>query len=155
MRVLAIDPGTNSLGWAILSGMDDIIGLEDYGALQFDDGDLFLTKMNSIYAFTSNALQNSGCNLLMLEKTWRIDRNSLALVAAIKIIKEVAELVDDIDTRQALAVSVRKQFGCGARKSDVAKENTKRYVMKEFGVPGDMVSDVYDAILLGLYAFKT
>jgi len=153
-RVLALDPGTTSMGWALLSDEADEVELIDFGALRFEGSEPLIEKLNSIYMLVIKLIQSSACDYLICEKTWRVDRNSLALVAAIKVIKEIVEMTD-IDSSQALAVSVRKQFGCGARDSATAKAKTQAYVVNTFGISNDLVSDVYDAVLLGYYALQT
>lgn len=156
MKVLAIDPSTTSLGWAVLRQEDeeDII-LEDFNALQFDDSETLLSRLNSIYSlFFKIVSDHPDITDLMLEKTFKVDRGTIALATAIKIIRETAESVIDLNVHQENAMRVRAYFKCGARKSEVAKEKVKEYVLGTFIISDTLVSDAYDAIILGMYCLE-
>lgn len=152
MKVVAIDPGTNSLGWCVL----DKEMLYDYGVLQFNDRDPLLDRLNMIYTQFHRILSDyPDCQIFALEKSFSVDRGSLALVVAIRVLKEVAQLVEGLVTVQALAVSVRKHFGVGARNKDIAKERMKQRMIKYWQLEDDLEYDVYDAVGLGTWAVET
>ena len=153
MRIVAIDPGTNFLGWSVLEGEGSTLTLVDCGVLQLNDSDSLIDRLNKVYFHTYRVLSEYPSNILALEKTWKVDRGSLALVVAIRVIKEAAELVEGLKVVQNNAVSVRAAYGLGARDSQRAKENVKKFILGFYDVDATLPYDVFDSILLGIWAF--
>jgi len=151
--IVSIDPGTTICGYAALE-LDDEgnITLLDSGYIQFDDGGGLLQRLNRLYNTLIDLVSRHSANYVMIEKTFKVDRGSLALAVAIKILREVVDILDDVELFQENAMRVRKHFGVGARTSEVAKEKVKQFVLKNFDLDDDLPNDVYDAILLGWYA---
>lgn len=151
--VVAIDPGTVICGYSCLSYDEDSgdILLEDSGYVQLSDSDSLLDKLNCLYTTLISLVSTHQPQYVMLEKTFRVDRGSLALVVAIKILKETCEIVEGLKVVQENAMRVRKHFGVGARDSATAKEKVKKFVLEHFELDDDLPNDVYDAVLLGYY----
>jgi len=152
MIVVSIDPGTTVCGYAALMLDDEgFITLLDSGCIQFDDGGSLLEKLNRLYNTLISLVSRHSAKCVMIEKTFKVDRGSLALVVAIKILKEVVDTLEDVELFQENAMRVRKHFGVGARSSEAAKEKVKQFILKNFEIDDDLPNDVYDAILLGYY----
>lgn len=152
MKVLAIDPGSRSCGYAVINDNE----LITYGALQIEADDTLLNKLNKLYSFFFKLLSDHpDCDTFAVEKTFKVDRNTLILATAIRMFKETAGLVEGLTVYQENAMRVRKHFHVGARDSATAKEKVKAYIIEEFGLEDNLPYDAYDAVLLGLYFLET
>jgi len=149
--ILAIDPGTTTLGYAVLTLKGEDVNLIDSGSVEFEGCDTILHKLNRIYGTVIDLLSEHQPEYVMLERTFKVDRGSVPLVVAIKLIKEVIDLLKDVKLVQENAMTVRAYHGVGARDSATAKERVKKLVIEIFDLDDDLPYDVYDAVLLGYY----
>jgi len=65
--ILGVDPGTNILGYAILSVEGDELGVQDYGVIKLKRSDTHQNKLKEIYLQLQEIIENHGPSEMAIE----------------------------------------------------------------------------------------
>lgn len=70
MRVLGIDPGSETLGWGVVDGVGSKYTLVDFGTIRSNPRDPFSKRLLNIYNGVARVLESHSPDLLSVEDTF-------------------------------------------------------------------------------------
>ena len=143
--LIAIDPGTNLLGYSLF----DIKTKELLYShlITFNKKHTLHRKLTLLYRHLKNLIKDNHITWLAIENVYFTHRNAIPLLAAIYEIKELAK-------RQKLKLylvnvrSARKYYNL---KGDDIKEVVSKFITKKFNLTSGFGHDIIDSILIGIY----
>lgn len=79
MRVLGIDPGSQTLGWGVVDGSGSKYALVDYGTVKSDPKEQFSKRLLNIYERVAEILDKHSPDVLSVEDTFYAVNAQVAL----------------------------------------------------------------------------
>lgn len=79
MRVLGIDPGSETLGWGVVEGVGSKYVLVDFGTVKSNTKDRFSKRLAGIYDGVAKVLQEHSPDVLSVEDTFYAVNAQVAL----------------------------------------------------------------------------
>ena len=79
MRVLGIDPGSETLGWGVVEGSGQKYSLVDFGTVRSSPKDAFAKRLAKIYAGVSEIIEKYGPEALSIEEAFYATNVSVAM----------------------------------------------------------------------------
>jgi crossover junction endodeoxyribonuclease RuvC len=79
MRVLGIDPGSETLGWGVVDGSGTSYSLVDFGVVRSDTRNVFSKRLLNIYDSVADLMALHSPDVLSVEDTFHAVNTSVAL----------------------------------------------------------------------------
>ncbi len=79
MRVLGIDPGSETLGWGVVDGSGTSYSLVDFGVVRSDTRNVFSKRLLNIYDSVADLMALHSPEVLSVEDTFHAVNTSVAL----------------------------------------------------------------------------